>query len=176
MHEFPKRVHKIRNEREDLNLLSFFSNPSKPYIRNKKHIKMNKELIDKKDLRILALENTIRSFKEYDAKRKEYYKESLIRLGELESLLSEIEEGNDKDKQTIIAQRKMLNKLNLIIKSKDLEDIKDYYLDNEDELQNLKEKEQNVLLKKRNKELKKENRRLKETVSYLLSKLNKNNG
>lgn len=98
-------------------------------------------------------------------KRKEYYKKSLIRLGELESLLSEIEEGDDKNKKTIIEQRRELCKLNLIIKSKDLKEVQDYYLENDEELQNLKEKEQNIILRRRNK-------KLKETISNLLSKIN----
>ena len=125
-----------------------------------------------KDLKIAALEKTIKSFKEYDKERKEYYKEKLIRLGELESLLLEIEESDDKLRKTIIEQRKMLGKLNLIIKSKDLEETRDYYLENEEELDGLKEKEQNILLKKRNKSLKEENKRLKNSISSLLSKIN----
>lgn len=133
---------------------------------------MNKELIDNRDIKISSLKKTIESYKKYDQERKEYYKKSLIRLGELESLLSEIEEGDDKNKKTIIEQRRELCKLNLIIKSKDLKEVQDYYLENDEELQNLKEKEKNIILKRRNKKLKEENKKLKDTISNLLSKIN----
>lgn len=53
---------------------------------------LNEDFFDEKDRRILALKmeikrlrGTVRSFKEYDAKRKEYYKDALIRLGKLEA-------------------------------------------------------------------------------------------
>ena len=133
---------------------------------------MNKELIDDRDIKISSLKKTIELYKKYDQERKEYYKKSLIRLGELESLLSEIEEGDDKNKKTIIEQRRELCKLNLIIKSKDLKEVQDYYLENDEKLQNLKEKEQNIILRRRNKKLKEENKKLKETISNLLSKIN----
>ena len=53
--------------------------------------------------KIETLENTIENFKRYDQNRKEYYKDAMIRLGQLESFMEEIEE---KDKQIEIEQKK----------------------------------------------------------------------
>lgn len=52
--------------------------------------------------KIETLENTIENFKRYDQNRKEYYKDAMIRLGQLESFMEEIEE---KDKLVLKLKR-----------------------------------------------------------------------
>lgn len=79
---------------------------------------LNENLFDKKDKEIFRLRLIIDKFKKYDKERKEYYSNSLRRLGELESMFSEI--GDDIDKGTlankILNQREALSKLNSIVK------------------------------------------------------------
>ena len=79
---------------------------------------LNENLFDKKDKEIFRLRLIIDKFKKYDKERKEYYSNSLRRLGELESMFSEI--GDDLDKSTltnkILNQREALAKLNSTVK------------------------------------------------------------
>lgn len=56
---------------------------------------MTKESIKSKDEEIRKLNRIIEDFKKYDNKRKEYYKNAMIRLGELEGILSEFKDGDD---------------------------------------------------------------------------------
>lgn len=56
---------------------------------------MTKETIESKNEEIRKLNRIIEDFKKYDNKRKEYYKNAMIRLGELESILSEFKDGDD---------------------------------------------------------------------------------
>ena len=53
---------------------------------------LNEELIDNKTKEIISLRCQIKRFKKYDKERSEYYKSSLIKLGECESLVSEYED------------------------------------------------------------------------------------
>lgn len=55
---------------------------------------MTKETIESKNEEIRKLNRIIEDFKKYDNKRKEYYKNAMIRLGELESILSEFKDGD----------------------------------------------------------------------------------
>ena len=79
---------------------------------------LNEDLFDKKDKEIFRLRLIIDKFKKYDKERKEYYSNSLRRLGELESMFSEI--GDDIDKSTlankILNQREALSRLSSIVK------------------------------------------------------------
>ena len=45
--------------------------------------------------RINNLEKKIEEFKEYDKKRSEYYQESMVKLGQLESFVEEVCETNN---------------------------------------------------------------------------------
>lgn len=56
---------------------------------------MTKETIESKNEEIRKLNRIIEDFKKYDKKRKEYYKSAMIRLGELESILSEFKDGDN---------------------------------------------------------------------------------
>lgn len=58
------------------------------------YMRLNQDLIDKKDIIIARLKRTIEAFKVYDKKRKEYYSKSMMRLGELESYIMEIDENS----------------------------------------------------------------------------------
>lgn len=59
---------------------------------------LNEELINEKDLviaklrlKISRLEETIKDFKAYDKKRKEYYSSLMVKVGQLESYIQELE-------------------------------------------------------------------------------------
>lgn len=69
--------------------------------------------------KIIALEKTIAQFKEYDKQRTEYYKDALVRLGQLEAFADEVCETNElalklkryKEIVRIQDRRKYLNKI-----------------------------------------------------------------
>ena len=69
--------------------------------------------------RINNLEKKIEEFKEYDKKRSEYYKESMVKLGQLESFVEEVCETNNlasklkvyKDKIKVYNKRIFLDKI-----------------------------------------------------------------
>lgn len=76
---------------------------------------MTKEIIESKDKEIRRLNQIIEDFKKYDNKRKEYYKNAMIRLGELESILSEFKDGDDQVQyllNKVQEQRRQLGILN----------------------------------------------------------------
>ena len=70
---------------------------------------LNPDDIEKNKLleRIKHLENTIRQFKEYDKQRVAYYKDAMIKLGQLESLVDELME-KDKLAQKLARQKEQL--------------------------------------------------------------------
>lgn len=81
---------------------------------------LNQDLVDPKDFKIGQLKAEIEAFKKYDEKRKAYYKDALIRLGELESLIDEADpEKHLRDK--LKAQRKTINQLQLAIEAQKIE-------------------------------------------------------
>lgn len=79
---------------------------------------LNEKLLDPKDVEIFKLKNTIEKFKKYDADRKEYYKNLAIRVGELESLVQEFENGSNilELKNKIKRQSSELSRLNSLVK------------------------------------------------------------
>ena len=81
---------------------------------------LNKDLIDPKDFKIGQLKAEIEAFKKYDEKRKAYYKDALIRLGELESLIDEVD-PEKKLRDKLKAQRKTIYQLQLAIKAQKIE-------------------------------------------------------
>lgn len=91
---------------------------------------MINQIIESKDKEIRKLNQIIEDFKKYDNKRKEYYKNAMIRLGELESILSEFKDGDDQVQyllNKVQEQRRQLGILNTklaatIIKPPDLTD------------------------------------------------------
>ena len=70
---------------------------------------LNPDDIEKNKLleRIKHLENTITQFKEYDKQRVAYYKDAMIRLGQLESFVDELME-KDKLAQKLARQKEQL--------------------------------------------------------------------
>lgn len=85
---------------------------------------LNQDLIDKKDITIARLKRTIEAFKAYDKKRKEYYSKSMMRLGELESYIMEIDENSSMENR-IKNLKGTIRKLQLVI---------DHYKVNPDDL------------------------------------------
>ena len=79
---------------------------------------LNQDLVDPKDFKIGQLKAEIEAFKKYDEKRKAYYKDALIRLGELESLIDDPEE---KLRKKLKAQRKTIAQLQLAIQAQKIE-------------------------------------------------------
>lgn len=80
--------------------------------------------------KIDKLERTIDNFKKYDNERKEYYRKSLVRLGQLESELDELnEQGLDKLKQRICNQKKEIQGLRAKLSLGDINIPEDFTLD-----------------------------------------------
>ena len=85
-----------------------------------KKISMNPDLLDPSEVMIGRLKSKIEAFKKYDEERKAYYRDSLIKLGELESLIDEADpERKLRDK--IKNQKKVIQSLQatLVIKNVD---------------------------------------------------------
>ena len=80
---------------------------------------LNKELIDPRDLEIGRLKHIISEFKEYDKKRKEYYKSAIQRLGELEAYVQELEEDRTVREQKmairVTKQKEEIDRLRTLI-------------------------------------------------------------
>lgn len=128
---------------------------------------MNKALIgDRKDVEIARLKMMIEKFKKYDKNRTEFYAKKMQRLGELESYVVELEEKSETGKleAKIKDLRSQLSTLNKVIQYNKMI---------------VPEKEQMDLclnynnLKNRNKNLSDENKKLKDTISQLVTRLNK---
>ncbi len=81
---------------------------------------LNQDLVDPKDFKIGQLKAEIEAFKKYDEKRKAYYKDALIRLGELESLIDGVD-PEEKLRDKLKAQRKTINQLQLAIEAQKIE-------------------------------------------------------
>lgn len=85
---------------------------------------MNPDLLDPKEIIIGKLKSKIEAFKKYDKEHQVYYKNALIRLGELESYFEEV----DKDgslRGIINRQRRELSRLLALLKYSRIEDIPD---------------------------------------------------
>lgn len=130
---------------------------------------LNKDLINPKDLEIAKLKLIIENFKKYDAERKEYYSNSLQRLGELESYVEELEANSviPKLKEKIEKQGKQLAHLNRVITANK------YHLFNDDYVLQCAITVNE--LKERNKVLSKEVTNLRKAVKDLICQLNKKN-
>ena len=128
---------------------------------------INKDLIgDRKDVEIARLKMMIEKFKKYDKDRTEFYAKKMQRLGELESYVIELEEKSETGKleAKIKDLRSQLSALNKVIQYNKMI---------------VPEKEQMDLclnynnLKNRNRNLSDENKKLKDTISQLVTRLNK---
>lgn len=128
---------------------------------------INKDLIgDRRDVEIARLKMIIEKFKKYDKDRTEFYAKKMQRLGELESYVIELEEKSETGKleAKIKELRGKLSDLNKVILYNKMV---------------VPEKEQMDLflnynnLKNRNRNLSDENKRLRDTISQLVTRLNK---
>lgn len=131
---------------------------------------LNKELIDPRDLEIGKLKHIISEFKEYDEKRKEYYKSAIQRLGELEAYVQELEEDRTVREQKmairVTKQKEEINRLRTLI-----------------ELQNIPEEEKeefmslvtvsNPELRRQNKDLRKRLKNQSLTIDKLIAEIAK---
>lgn len=128
---------------------------------------MNKALIgDRKDVEIARLKMIIEKFKKYDKDRTEFYAKKMQRLGELESYVIELEEKSETGKleAKIKELRGKLSDLNKVI-------LYNKMVVPEKEQMNLYLNYNN--LKNRNRNLSDENKRLRDTISQLVTRLNK---
>ena|GEM_PF-4614855 len=118
--------------------------------------------------KINTLENTIAEFKKYDKKRKDYYKDLAIRVGELESELAEykdLEDPTGKLQNKIKMQRNTIRSLQAILNIRNEEFPEDMDLISaKNEIKSLKEKVETLT---------KTNSHLRNSVSELCYKLNK---
>lgn len=113
--------------------------------------------------KVSKLEKIIQDFKKYDLKRKEYYKDLEMKVGQLESYIEEIEDTSKilelnkkyKEQLTILNKKVYLNKI---------AELSDEEIVNLYDNKTLKEQ-----LEKRDSEIK----RLREANSQLILKLNK---
>lgn len=126
---------------------------------------MNPDLLDPKEVMIGKLKSKIEAFKKYDAERKVYYKDALIRLGELESLIDEADLDR-KLRDKIKAQRKTITGLQAALYAKGVEFPSDFDL--------IKAKAEIVKLQNNLNKTKKELLKHKKTISELVSKLYQN--
>lgn len=85
---------------------------------------LNKDLFDnEKDAEIARLSMQIESYKRYDERRKAYYADKMHRLGELESLLSEVMDGEREDAAAeAVKLREEVRRLNAVIRVRRIEE------------------------------------------------------
>lgn len=117
--------------------------------------------------KINSLNNTIAEFKKYDKKRKKYYEDLAIRVGELESELAEYRDAED---PSGFLQRKLKNQRDSIRTLQALLNIKDTEFPEDMDL--VKAKNEIKVLNNKLKSLTESNKHLKNSVSELCYKLN----
>ena len=83
---------------------------------------MNPDLLDPKEIIIGKLKSKIETFKKYDKERQAYYKDALIRLGQLESYFEEVD-PNGSLRNKIERQRTEISRLLTLLKYSKIEDI-----------------------------------------------------
>lgn len=122
---------------------------------------LNEELFeDKKDAEIARLRLAIKKFKKYDNERRKYYSDKMMRLGELESYVQELDAKTEigKLKQTIGTLQGQVRKLSKIIEARHIEDARtEEELDDVITISNLRAR----------------NRRLREQVAKLMKERSK---
>lgn len=122
---------------------------------------INKSLIgDEKDQEIARLKMVIEKFKAYDRKRKEYYSSKMIKLGQLESYIQEIDSC---EKDRIISLKKENQRLRLLVEANNVKI--DGLSDEEIDIAKLKTIINNI--KKQNTELRKVVKRQKDSIDKL---------
>lgn len=89
-------------------------------VRLDKRISMNPDLLDPREVMIGRLKSKIEAFKKYDEERKAYYRDSLIKLGELESLIDE-SDPERKLRDKIKNQKKVIQSLQAMLTIKNID-------------------------------------------------------
>ena len=84
---------------------------------------INENLIDNPEIARLKLQ--IEKFKKYDAERKKYYSNALVRLGQLTEFFEELDNCKDHPYRKIKNLKTEVNRLRLIIEHSKLEDSND---------------------------------------------------
>lgn len=129
-----------------------------------------KDLFDPKDLEIAKLKRAISDFKEYDKERKAYYSESMVRLGELESLVEELKESEPvvvkNLKKKVENQKVYIDKLLTIIENSKISK------EDQDKVMSMPIVS-NPTLRKQNRELRERIKKQKEMINKLVFELNK---
>lgn len=134
---------------------------------------LNEDLLDPKDLEIARLQHTVEKFKKYDEQRRRYYSSILLKLGELESYVQELEEEN-RNETIIKLKEKVKNQKEEIVHLNKVITINKYHLfDDNCALTAAANTIEMEALKKKNRALSKRNRDLQETISELVYKLNR---
>lgn len=122
---------------------------------------INKTLIgDEKDQEIVRLKMVIERFKAYDKERKEYYSSKMVKLGQLESYIQEIDSC---EKDRIISLKKENQRLRLLVEANNVKI--NGLSDEEIDIVKLKTIINNV--KKQNAELRKVVKRQKDSIDKL---------
>ena len=110
--------------------------------------------------KVSKLEKIIQDFKEYDLKRKEYYKDLEIKVGQLESYIEEIEDTSKilelnkkyKEQLTILNKKVYLNKIaelsdEEIVNLYDNKTLKEQLKKRDSEIKRLREANSQLILK-----------------------------
>ena len=132
-----------------------------------KRIMLNENLLTLEEIEIYKLkkkvsklEKIIQDFKEYDLKRKEYYKDLEIKVGQLESYIEEIEDTSKilelnkkyKEQLTILNKKVYLNKIaelsdEEIVNLYDNKTLKEQLKKRDSEIKRLREANSQLILK-----------------------------
>lgn len=128
---------------------------------------LNEDLLDPKDKEIYKLKVAIEKFKEYDKKRKEYYSNALIELGQLKDEIDELR-GINKYSKSYMAMKDENKRLKASIAIKNIKELTDFY-----DVKNVELIIQNQSLTGENRKLRIRNKELNKINKMLLNKLNK---
>lgn len=128
---------------------------------------LNEDLLDSKDKEICKLKLQIEKFKEYDKKRKEYYSNALIELGQLKDEIDELREMN-KYSKSYMAMKDENRRLKASLAIKNIKELTDFY-----DVKNVELIIQNQSLKGENRKLRIRNNELSKINKMLINRLNK---
>lgn len=139
---------------------------------------LNENLFTSQELEILKLkarieylQKQIKAFKQYDEERKEYYKNAMLELGELQSFKFEFEDSHPMIKELKNVVKKLTNDFNSIkVENRTLRyKVKFFELNEGFEI--TPEREQIIKLKEKNKKLEEQVEKQKQTINELVYKV-----
>ena len=128
---------------------------------------LNEDLLNPKDKEIYKLKLQIEKFKEYDKKRKEYYSNILIKLGQLKDEIDELR-GINKYSKSYMAMKDENRRLKASLAIKKIKELTDFY-----DVKNVELIIQNQSLKGKNRKLRIQNDELNKINKMLINRLNK---